>query len=287
MKVVVTGASGRIGQAVVRELLDSSGGRTTHEVITFGRQAAPRLSGVHNLEGSVEDLGQMVGALAGADAVIHLAGIRFLGIATNEVTYRTNVMSTFNVHEAAWRVGIRKVISTSSTSILGWDGWQYEMPPEYLPVDEAHPTRPQDAYGLSKLTGEAIAQSYTDKCGMETVRLRPAWVTSDEELEALRRSGGRPAIRFYHYSYVHVDDLAAAYRLALELQLEGSQPLYVLADDSTASEPLSVVLPRWMPSVRSMAAALDGTQPAISNRRAKQILGWRPVRSWRATPTRP
>src|SRR2546421_26048 len=81
----------------------------------------------------------------------------------HEVTFRTNVMGSFNVHEAAWRLGIRRVASVSSEAVLGWDYREREFAPDYLPIDESHPVRPQDAYGLSKEVGESIARSYTAK----------------------------------------------------------------------------------------------------------------------------
>jgi nucleoside-diphosphate-sugar epimerase len=243
--------------------------------------AGPEQAGVRYIVGDVTDLGQVIGTCAGADAIIHLAAIRRWGIAPNDVTFRTNVMGSFNVHEAAYRLGIRRVASVSSEAILGWDYREREFPPDYLPVDEEHPVRPQDAYGLSKEVGEAIARSYTAKADLETVVLRPPWIVAPEELAELRRNGGREPTRFHMHNYIDVRDLAAAFRLAVERPLTGNVVLYVMADDAVVGEPLSDVLPRYLPETAQMARPLTGSRPSVSNARAKAVLGWQPHYSWR------
>ena len=75
--------------------------------------------------------------------------------------------------------------------------------------------------------------------------------------------------------------MARAFRLAIERPLEPGTVLFVVADDTTLAEPLSEVLPRLMPSIGDMASDLTGTRAAISNARAKELLGWRPSGSWR------
>ncbi len=239
------------------------------------------LPGVTYLLGDVEELGQMIGALAGADAVIHLAAIRRWGLTTNEVTFRTNVMGTFNVHEAAWRLGIRRVVSTSSLAVMGWEYREREFLPEYLPIDERHPVHPQDSYGLSKEVGEAIARSYTAKCGLETVVLRPPWVASPEELEQVAAQDGHTPTRFGTFTYVDVRDLAVAFRLAVERAVEGHLVLFVAADDSTVAGPLSKVLVNLAPAIGQFASALGDESALVSSARAKAILDWKPVHSWR------
>jgi nucleoside-diphosphate-sugar epimerase len=284
MKIVVTGGLGKIGQWVVRELTGETGSGASHEVTVFDRVKGPEQAPVHYITGEIEDLGQVFGVLAGADAVIHLAAVHRQAITTNDVTFRTNVQGTFNVHEAAWRLGIRRVVSTSSASVLGWDYRERDFPPEYLPIDEEHPVSPQDSYGLSKQVGEAIARSYTNKCSMETVVLRPPGVLAPEQLEEMRASSGRPPGRFFLSAYVDVRDLARAYRLAVEAPLSGHHVLFIAADDSSSSEPLSEIAPKMMAGIGDMAKGLTGTTPGLSTARAKQVLGWKPEYSWRSRP---
>ncbi|MBI2319142.1 MAG: NAD(P)-dependent oxidoreductase [Betaproteobacteria bacterium] len=284
MKVVVTGGMGKLGRYVVEELLSGAEGTPPHEVKVFDQTRGPQADRVRCLAGDIRgDLGQVFEALAGAEAVIHLAAVPTHGIATDAVTFATNVMGTFNVHEAAWRLGIRRVVTMSSEAVLGWapDSWLREHAPEYLPIDEDHPLRPQDAYGLSKQASEVIARSYTEKGGMQTVILRPPWIVSPEEMQSLRRTGGVTPTRFALYHYVDVRDLAQACRLAVEVPLAGSHTLFVGAGETCISEPLCTLYPRLMPAIGDKAAGLTGARSAVSIDRTRKVLGWSPKCSWR------
>ena len=144
--------SGRIGQYVVKELLSSG-----HEVTVFDRVAPPAEKGVRWVRGDIEDLGEVISALRGAEAVIHLAAFTMpYRDVPDHVLFRCNTMGTYIVHEAAFTLGIKRVVSTSSGAVVGWTYRTRELRPQYLPVDEDHPVSPQDPYGLSKLCGEAV-----------------------------------------------------------------------------------------------------------------------------------
>jgi nucleoside-diphosphate-sugar epimerase len=279
MKIVVTGSAGKLGQWVVRALLETRDG-AAHEVTAFDRVSGPEQPGVRALVGDVEDLGQVCGAVAGAEAIIHLAAIARPNVAPDDVTFRTNVMGAYNVHEAAYLLGVRRVVSASSQAILGWDYRRRDFLPAYLPVDEDHPVHPQDPYGLSKEVLEAIARSYARK-GQETVVLRPNWIVTPEDRAVLRRQGGRPATAFKMHSYIDVRDLATAFRLAAERPIAPGTVLFVVADDTTLAEPLAEALPRLMPAIGDQARHLTGSRAAISNARAREVLGWEPSPSWR------
>jgi len=289
MRIVVTGGTGAVGRFVVRALIASGDGQDGHEVTVFDAAADTSLpggvdaDGVRHVRGDIRDLGQVYGVLNGADAVVHLAGIRRPGIAPDDVVFSTNVLGTFNVHEAAWRLGVRRVVSTSSEAGLGWDYRLRDFVPDYLPIDEDHPARPQDPYGLSKVAGEAIALSYAAR-GLEVAVLRPPWVIMPDGLERLRRDGGRRMTRFGLASYIDVRDLADAYSLALQApadRLAENPILFIVADDPSIAEPLSTFMPRTLPAIGTLAAALGAGMPAVSNARAAVALGWRPGRSWR------
>lgn len=281
MKVVVTGGLGKAGKWVVDELLGSDGER--HRVTVFDQQPGPDGGPIRYVSGSVTDLGQVVSALAGCDAIIHLAAVPRPGFCANEITFGTNVLGTFNVHEAAYRLGIRRVVTASSQAILGWDYRQRDFSPEYLPVDENHPIRPQDPYGLSKEVSEAIARSYARK-GLETVVLRPNAIVTPDQLEEIARAGGRKPESFRLCSYIDARDFATACRLAVERPVKPGTVLFIVADDTIVAEPLCELLPKLMPGLERVASALTGTTPAISNARAKQVLGWQPKYSWRGLP---
>lgn len=282
MKIAVTGAAGKLGLWVVRDLLSDDSGQTAHEVRALDRFPSADLGAAEYRTFDHEDYDQVLEALAGTEAVIHLSAIPRPGLISDRETFRINVMGTYNVHEAAARLGIRRVVTASSNAITGWTYAEGDFRLDYLPIDEAHPNRPQDAYGLSKEASEAIARSFTEKTGMETVAIRPGWVVDPDELERLRVNGGRPERRFYHYTYVDVRDVAQAFRLSVERRLPGHNVFYIVADDSSVAEPLAELFPQHSSLVGTMAAGLTGTRAAISNERAKRVLGWSPRYGWRS-----
>jgi len=283
MKVVVTGGAGKLGRWVVRELVSGTDGAPPHEVTVFDRTPCPVGEGVRFLPGDIADLGHVVGALAGADAVIHLAGIPTHGVAPNENTFRINAMGTFNVHEAAWRLGIGRVVTASSEAVLGWapGAMVREVVPDYLPIDEDHPVGAQDVYGLSKIACEAIARSYAAKCDMTAIALRPPWIASPDEMREVHRNGGRPVTEFGPCHYIDARDLAVACRRAIERKLSGYHVLFVGAGESTVDEPLASLFPRLMPAIGDKADALTGSRAWVSIERAREVLDWSPRRSWR------
>lgn len=276
MRIVVTGGSGKIGSYVARELAAAG-----HEVVNFDRAPPPADRPGRWFRGDVDDFGDVLAGLSGADAVAHLAAINMPGIAPNHVVFRTNVLGTYSVHEAAAAIGIRRVVCASSSAVLGWAYREREFAPEYLPVDEDHPLEPQDAYGTAKLCEEQIGRAFASRCGMETIFLRFPGVVTPEAAKALRAEGGVRQTRFDLGAYVDVRDAASAFRCALELPGLQHAAVYVCADDSRCAEPLCNVLPRLMPEIGDMAASLTGTRSGLSNRRAKDLLEWQPRHSWR------
>src|SRR5215471_16883960 len=114
MRVLVTGSAGKLGQWVVRELEAHR-----HHVTTFDRVRSPEPAD-RDLIGDIEDLAAVADAVAGTDAVLHLAGIRTHGLVPDDETFRINVMGAFNVHEAARRADAHRVVSISSEAVLGW-----------------------------------------------------------------------------------------------------------------------------------------------------------------------
>ena len=172
MRVAVTGASGRLGRATVLALRDRG-------LSVVGIDNRPIEGGASpHIQADLSDLGQTYGALAGADAVIHLAAIPGPEGLPPEVVYATNVIITFNVFEAAATLGIRRVVNASSVSALGFP-WQHRWSePLYLPIDEAHPLLPQDCYGLSKANGEEIAAAYCRRGAGSAASLRFSTILS-------------------------------------------------------------------------------------------------------------
>lgn len=283
MKVVVTGGLGAVARWIVRELTDGRGGRIPHEVTVFDRRPG-RIPGVRTIVADHEDFRAVADAIAGADAVLHLSANHLTAGVKPADLFRSNVLGVFNVHEAARIHGVRRVVHWSSVAALGWSGQNDDFMPDYLPIDESHPLRATDAYGLSKAAGEAIARAFSERHGLETIALRHVWTVGPADWIWLWRNGGKRHGRWIHYAYLDARDAAVASRRALEVAAPGHAVAYLAADDSCAPMPLGELLPRLRPGVAEVAARLGPMQSAISNLRAKSLLGWQPVHTWRSRP---
>jgi nucleoside-diphosphate-sugar epimerase len=280
MKLLITGGSGGIGAYVVAELAQAG-----HDVVSFDR-ALPRerVEDVSYRIGDHEDLGHLAELSAGMDAIVHLSAIPTPRTYPNPTVFRTNVMGTFNAHEAAAICGVPLVVSTSSQSAYGF-AWQHRpFLPLYLPLDEEHPDLSQDTYGLSKMVGEQIAHGFHRRNHMRVCCIRPPWVTHPADYSSGLKEHLEPrAWNGTLFSYLDVRDLAVVYRMVVEAppELIQDEVFNVAADDALALEPLADLLPRLEPGLASLAASIPGNRSMVSAERIKQRLGWSPRYSWR------
>jgi nucleoside-diphosphate-sugar epimerase len=281
MRVVVTGGSGRIGRWVVRELLGRG-----HEVTIFDRvPPSEQPAGVRYKLGDCEDLGAVYDVLRDHDAVIHLAAIPSNQVHPYPTVFRTNVISTYHVGEAAGRLGLRKMVAASSINALGIMMAERPFDPHYLPIDEEHPRLPQDAYSLTKLLDEEILAALNRRTGLPTIAIRPPLMLYGDPA----REGATVRDRLDHpersarvmWVYCDVRDLATGFRLAVEDESLENETFFITADDALAREPLAGLLPRFLPGLEVMAAGLTGTSPAVVSTKAKRLLGYQPSHSWR------
>lgn len=261
MRVLVTGAAGRVGSAVVPHLAEHG-----HEVCALdNRPIAPevRREGVSVLYADITDALAMLNVGAGYDAIIHAAAYPSPGRFTTAELLRVNVIGTQNMLDAAVANGLSRVILTSSVGTLGFSFPTHPCLPDYLPVDLAHPRRPQDGYGLSKLMNEESAAAVSRQSGLTTVVLRPPAVF---DLARAKEHGWLPrmverAKENRHeslWAYIDVSDLARAYRLALEADLSGHHVFYVMADDVAADATPAELAARHLPELAAQAERLPG-----------------------------
>ena len=152
-KVVVTGGSGRLGQFVIRDLLDRD-----YSVLNLDR-VAPREKLCMTWQVDLRHAGDLFEALRGAYGIIHLGAYQAPNLAPDAETLSNNVSATYNVLRAAADIGVKRVVLASSTAAFGFIYASKLWAPKYLPMDELHPSTPQDSYGLSKALGEQIADS--------------------------------------------------------------------------------------------------------------------------------
>ncbi|HEX4714547.1 MAG TPA: NAD(P)-dependent oxidoreductase [Ktedonobacteraceae bacterium] len=276
MRIIVTGANGRLGRVVVAHLLEQG-----MEVVGLDREIISQ-SGASMIQVDLCDLGQVFGALVGAEAIVHLGAIPTPKGRSPELVYRNNVMSQFNIFEAAARLGIQRVVSASSISAFGFPFQHRWSEPLYLPLDEAHPLLPQDAYGLSKATGEEIAAAYSRRTGASAASLRISTIVSDETmqplLERVRQNPGNWASSFW--SYVHVNDVAQACLLALTHPYEGHQIFHITSNDTSTELPTDELLERWFPNVPRRTNSREPRWSLIDGTRAEEMLGYHPQYRW-------
>ena len=283
--VLVTGGAGRLGREVVAAL-------TPHCRVRVLDRATDAAVPV-DVTADVLDLAALATAMRGCDAIVHLAAIDSSVPAPASVVFDTNVRGTWNVLHAAKEAGVRRVIVTSSVAAAGLDYTNPQMAPLYLPIDEAHPLRPSQPYGLSKQLNEHTAASFA-RSGIEVICLRPAWVMfpeavrrvkaerdgADAPVLAGRRREPWPLLR----AYVAPDDAARAFVLALELRDVRSELFVITAADSFEPSPTIDHIANTYgarPDVRRPEAyARNPRASAWDITHAREVLGWTPARSW-------
>lgn len=273
-KVLVTGSSGRIGAVTARELLD-------HGYQVTGADLSPSRD-VRTYITDMCDLGQVTSIMDGHDAVVHMAAIPSPAAHPPEVVYQTNTISTFNVLQAATMLGINKVVLASSLSAFGYAWKHRHFDPLYLPLDDAHPMLSQDAYGLSKMVGEVLADGFVRRTpAMSVTSLRFTLVVGVEEgprTMAFMRS--RPHDGNSFWTYVDVRDAAVACRLAMEHSEPGHQAFLIAAPNSYMDEPTLDLFKQYYPGVTRVREGFGGQQGAVDCSDAERVLGFQAKYNW-------
>ena len=273
MKVVVTGSSGKAGRAVVAELLAHDYDVGAVDLATPADSTAPF---VH---ADLTEFGQTLECLAGADAVIHLAAIPAPGVRTAQDTFRVNMLSTYNVFEAARVLGLRRVVWASSETILGLP-FEREQP-AYAPIDEEHPSFPESSYALSKLLAEELGRQLHRWTDTPHVALRFSNIMEPHDYERFPSFWDDARLRCWNlWGYVDARDVAASCRLALEAEV-AAEHFIVAAADTVMNRPSADLMAEVFPSVpyRPTPGAHD---TLLSIDKARRLLGYEPQHSWRA-----
>lgn len=273
--VVVTGGSGLAGSHVVEFLLQAG-----YRVLNVDRDK-PSLDNAPYRLIDLEDLGQVYGVLAGADAVVHLAAIPRPVFHTGEVVFRTNVMSAFNVLEAAANLGIQRVVYASSISVLGFPFFYRPLSPRYVPIDEQHPRLPQDPYALSKYVGEELAEAYVRRCDMTVISLRLAWIHSHQTFkQQLVPMWDDPAAGASNlWGYIDGRDVARVCQSALEADLSGHEAFFIAAPNTFMKTPTVELVGQFYPDTE-IRPGLEGTQSLLSTAKAERLLGFKAQYTW-------
>ncbi len=282
MKIVVTGAHGKVGRAATRALLDAG-----HEVHTtdltrpgFERKE-PGTPGYTMAD--LTDAGEAFAVVRGADVVVHVAAIPEPTGNPPHVVFRTNLMATFNVLEAAVRFGVKRFVNISSETVPGFFFPERDFLPDYAPVDELHPIHPQDPYALSKHFGEQLMDAAVQRSDIRCISLRPSWVQYEGNYEQNLGPQIRDAAVLSPnlWSYIDAYDLADAIVLAAESDLPGHEVFYIASPDNVGGHDFAAVLREHYGDLIELRPLERTDASGISSRKAMDVLGWSPKRSWR------
>lgn len=273
MLVLVTGAGGRIG-APVSTTLTAAG----HDVRALVRPAdAPGVPEAVDdvVLGDITDSGLVAGALDGVDAVVHLAAVASprgepIELLTN------NSIGTFCVLDLAGRAGVRRLITASSISALGM-AWAEELrSPDYLPLDEEHPLRPEECYGLSKQVDECSAAMVARRYGATVLAYRfPFTAGADDVAGRATAVNEDPATAAKElWAYLDVRDAAAAVLAGVERPIEGYHALHVVAPDTLSLLATEELVERFHPTA-TRRRPIVGRETLFTRQRARALLGFR------------
>ena len=270
MRVLVTGHRGYIGTWVWDELSDC-------DRVGFSIEDGD----------DVRDEASVRKAVAGCDAVVHLAAIAHDSGGTPAEIFATNVIGTLNVLGAAVDTGtVERFVYFSSAQVFGIA--EGERRPDYFPIDDDHPLRAARPYGMSKRFGEDLCEAATERTGITTICLRPVAVWTPETYDVIRRKREEdPTYEwhpFWEYgAFVDVRDVATAVRLALTQPVTGHHRLLLCAANISATEPTRTMTARLMPEVpwRAGASTASEAYSALADAsRARAALGWEPRHGW-------
>jgi nucleoside-diphosphate-sugar epimerase len=188
MKILVTGLSGLIGQAVKRSLSPE------HELTAFNRS---NVTGVRNVNADLSDIDALKRAVQDQDIVIHLAAKAGENYSWDELR-DTNIEGTRNVFSAAVEASVPKVVFASSgATVAGYEneepykalveGRYAELPESWPLINVEAPTRPKGVYGATKVWGEALARHFADTSNTTFVNVRIGYVNSEDKPEGPRQ----------------------------------------------------------------------------------------------------
>ncbi len=269
MRVAVTGSSGKLGAVVVTWLKDAG-----HTVLSLDR-VGERGDGFLTVD--FTDYGQVVDAVAGQDAIVHLAAIPAPGIAPEVETFHNNMLATFNVFQAARRVGIETVVYASSETLLGLP---LDIPPAYIPLDEEFDSRPESMYAVVKHLEEELAQKlvrWHPTLSITALRFSNVMVPADYPGFASFTAESR---KWNLWGYIDARDAAQAVELSLARAKPGFDRFIIAAADTVLDVPNSTLLDEFFPGVERRGDVGEHST-LLSIDKARRELGYAPRFSWR------
>ena len=296
MRIFFTGGSGKAGRHVAPFLAGQGHQVTNADLVRLGHPD------VADLRVDLTDIGETYSALAGLarfdelelaakpayDAVVHFAAVPAILLTSDARTYATNVISTYNVLEAATRLGIGKVVFASSETTYGVCFAQGERRPLYVPVDEEHPTVPEDSYAMSKVANEVTARSFQARTGADVYGLRINNVIQPHEYaELFPPFLADPTLRRRSmFAYIDTRDLGQLVQRCLEVDGLGYEVFNVANADLSVAATTDEVRERFYDGVE-LRRQMGRDETFYSIDKARELLGYEPQHSWRDVLTDP
>ena len=286
MRIAVTGGSGKLGRTVVGVL-----GQAGHSVVTLD---AVGRRGPGFVRVDLTSYGETVDAFFGEndpsagpdqaakpafDALVHLAAISAPGLLSDVATFHNNILSTFNVFQAARRARIRNIVYASSETTLGLP---FDVPPPYIPVDEEYPARPESMYSLVKHLEEKMAIELVRwDPKLKIIALRFSNVMDPQDYAAFPGFDADASLRKWNlWGYIDGRDGAQAVQKALELRSTGFDRFIIAAADTVMSRSNTELVAEVFPGV-PLTRPLGEHDTLLSIDKARRVLGYSPQHSWR------
>lgn len=284
MKILVTGSSGHLGDAIVRTL------HTQGHAVT-GLDIVPA-AGTHVL-GSIADRALVARCMQGVDAVLHTAALHKPHVHSHsrQDFVDVNVTGTLNLLEEAVAAGVRAFVFTSTTSAFG-DALSPPPPAPAAWITEDVVPVPKNIYGVTKVAAEDLCQLFQRNHGLPALVLRTSRFFPEQDDNESRRNGFDDLnLKWIELLYRRVDiqDVVDAHLLALQRAADlGFQRLIISATSPFEQADLgllrgqaSAVLRRIHPGLDTVLHArgwrlLDDIDRVYVNERARRVLGWRP-----------
>ena len=290
-RIVLAGGRGKAGRPAVPYLLSKG-----YSVLNVDLKPLDQ-PGVNTLIADITDSGQVFNALtthfgfdgydkgrtpSAPDAVVHFAAVPRVLINPDNKTFSGNVVGTYNVIEAAMKLGVRKVIIASSETTYGVCFAEGDKDYHSFPLTEEYDSDPMDSYGLSKVVNEKTARAFAMRYGADIYALRIGNVIEPHEYK--RDFPGYlanpPSRKRNAWSYIDARDLGEIVHLCLQKDGLGYQVFNAVNDTITANEPTAEFIAKYAPNT-PLSRPLVGNEAPLSNQKIRDVLGFKEAHDWR------